>query len=73
MPDVCTAKEEDFGHNDPAKIPMHNHERQIRDMIEAIKQDRRPLVDLFDGKRAVEIILAAYESDRTGKRVMLGA
>ena len=42
---------------------------QIEDLISAIKEDRRPLVDIYEGKRPVEIILAIYESSKTGKKV----
>lgn len=58
-------------HNDPSRVSMCNHEKQLKDMVAAIRQNRRPLVDLYEGKKAVEIILAAYESGRTGKRVIL--
>ena len=44
---------------------------QFLDLIEAIENDRKPLVDENEGRRPVDIILAAYESSRTGKKIEL--
>jgi predicted dehydrogenase len=35
-----------------------------RDLIEAIKKDRQPLGGMYDGRAALEMILAVYESHR---------
>ena len=45
---------------------------QISDMVDAIKNNRKPLVDQYEGKKPVEIILAIYESSKTGKTIELG-
>ena len=45
--------------------------RQYRDFIEAIRDRRAPAVTAEDGAAAVEIVLAAYESSRTGCAVDL--
>jgi predicted dehydrogenase len=37
-----------------------------RDLMEAIEQDRQPLGSAYDGRAALEMILAVYESHRTG-------
>lgn len=55
--------------SDPMAISFINHQRQIEDMISAIKKDREPLVNGEEGRKSVEIILAIYESARTGKEV----
>ena len=47
------------------------HIPQIRDMVEAIKEDREPIVNGEEGRKALEIILAIYKSSRTGKPVRL--
>lgn len=57
--------------NDPAAFSPEHHILQLRDFINAIKNNDKPLVDLYEGRRAVDIILAAYESNRLGKRVEL--
>ena len=47
------------------------HRLQLADLIAAIDENRAPLVDVYEGKKPVEIVLAAYESSRTGKKVEL--
>jgi predicted dehydrogenase len=36
----------------------------VKDLIEAIEKDRQPLGSLYDGRSALEMILAVYESHR---------
>lgn len=56
----------------PAPAPQGGaHADQIADMIRAIGEGDTPLVDGHAGRHAVEIILAVYESARTGKEVLL--
>lgn len=47
------------------------HRRQIQDMLDAIRDDRPPRVDGAEGRKPLEIVLAVYESARTGKPVRL--
>ena len=61
--------EEDKNKQDSKIETTDNHALQIQDLINAIKEDRRPLVDIYEGKRPVDVILGAYESSRTGKMV----
>ncbi|MCC6612668.1 MAG: Gfo/Idh/MocA family oxidoreductase [Anaerolineae bacterium] len=44
----------------------------LRDFIGAVSDKRAPAVSGEDGLRAVEVVLAAYESARTGQPVSLG-
>ena len=46
--------------------------RQYTDFISAIRDRRAPAVTAADGAAAVEIVLAAYESSRSGQAVALG-
>jgi UDP-N-acetyl-2-amino-2-deoxyglucuronate dehydrogenase len=46
--------------------------RQYTDFIAAVRDGRPPAVSAEDGAAAVEIVLAAYESSRTGRTVRLG-
>ena len=39
--------------------------------MDCVKNDKQPLVTGEDGKVVIEVILAAYESAGTGKKVML--
>lgn len=47
------------------------HTPLFKDVIEAIKDDRQPLVNGEEGRKAVEIILAAYKSFLIGQQVKL--
>jgi predicted dehydrogenase len=57
---------------DPGAVWGDAHREQIRDFITAIREDRQPLIDARAARKPVEIILAIYESARTGKTVQLG-
>jgi predicted dehydrogenase len=56
---------------DPRAIGNHAHLAQIADLIEAIDHDRPPAVTGADGRAALEIVLAVYESSRLGAPVSL--
>jgi predicted dehydrogenase len=47
------------------------HRFQYRDFLEALATGRPPVVTLEEGRRAVKLILAIYESARTGAPVRL--
>lgn len=49
---------------DPLSIPTENHKLQIMDLIEALSEGRQPLVTGEDGRRAVRLIEAIYESSK---------
>jgi UDP-N-acetyl-2-amino-2-deoxyglucuronate dehydrogenase len=70
--DVKLGKGDRSSASDPGAFGIEGHIRQISDMVDAIKNDRRPLVDQHQGKIPIEIILAIYESSKTGKMVKLG-
>jgi UDP-N-acetyl-2-amino-2-deoxyglucuronate dehydrogenase len=59
------------GASHPAAISHQGHARQLADFVEAIRQGRPPLVDGREGRRAVELILAIYQSAATGRPVRL--
>lgn len=42
----------------------NGHTSLFADMIEAIKDDRRPYVDAYAGRRALELVLAIYKSQK---------
>jgi predicted dehydrogenase len=41
----------------------------VRDLIEAVRQDRQPLASIYDARLAVEMIVAVFESQRLGTPV----
>ncbi len=45
------------------------HRAQIEDFIAAIRNDTTPLIDGVQGRKPLEVILAIYESAKTGKPV----
>ena len=49
----------------------NGHTSLFADVIEAIKDDRSPYVDAYAGRRALEMILAIYKSQKTGEVVKL--
>jgi len=52
--------------------PMtYYHRLQIADFVEAVAEHREPRVTGLDGRRAVELFTAVYESQRTGAPVRL--
>ncbi len=59
------------GASDPSAIGHHGHTEQFRDVLEAIRENRRPAVDGHEGRRSVEIILGVYKAAETGKVVKL--
>jgi UDP-N-acetyl-2-amino-2-deoxyglucuronate dehydrogenase len=61
------------GASNPADISFVGHQRQLEDFIHAIAKNGSPLVDGVEGRKSVEIVLAIYESAKTGKLVSLNS
>jgi predicted dehydrogenase len=59
------------GASDPADISYRGHREQLADMIQAIESGRKPFIDGAEARKALEIILAVYESARSGRDVAL--
>ena len=55
----------------PMAISLESFERQFRDFGDAIKTGRKPVVGGIEGLQALEIVLAVYQSCRTGEKVRL--
>ena len=53
----------------PPNIYGFGHTKLYRDVLDAIKNDREPLVNAEAGKKALELVLAIYQSAATGKSV----
>lgn len=52
-------------------ISIEGHLRQLSDFVEAINLDRSPLIDGHEGRKAVALVHAIYESARRGVAVRL--
>jgi UDP-N-acetyl-2-amino-2-deoxyglucuronate dehydrogenase len=59
------------GASDPMAIPVEPFERQFRDLAEAIRTGRPPVVSGTEGYQALELVDAIYRSCRSGDKVML--
>jgi UDP-N-acetyl-2-amino-2-deoxyglucuronate dehydrogenase len=57
--------------SNPTNFGIEGHKRQIEDFVQAILENRPPLVDQHAGRQAVDLILAIYESSKTGKTVYI--
>ena len=56
---------------DPMAFSFGCHALQLRDLLDAIREDRPSAVDAIEGRKAVDLILAAYRSSQTGQKVLL--
>jgi predicted dehydrogenase len=59
------------GAADPKAISHEGHRRQLADFVQAIREGREPTVDGKEGRKAVELICAIYESNRSGRTIAL--
>jgi predicted dehydrogenase len=59
------------GEKDPPTVYGFGHSALFRDVFESIQNDREPLVSGDKGKKALDIILGIYKSQKTGKPVDL--
>jgi predicted dehydrogenase len=57
---------------DPAALDVAGHAAQLADLLDAVDTGREPAVSGQDGRDALEIVLAVYESSRTGRPVRVG-
>lgn len=63
--------EEERAMQDPTAIGMAGHMTLVNDMARAVIEDREPMIPGEDARKAVDLILAIYESARTGEEVRL--
>ena len=59
------------GSGDNKDISSEGHYILINDMIDAINEDRDPMITGEQARKAVDLILAIYKSAQTGKEVFL--
>ncbi|MHB1562169.1 MAG: Gfo/Idh/MocA family oxidoreductase, partial [Isosphaeraceae bacterium] len=59
------------GASDPRGITHAGHRDQLQDFLQAIDENRAPLVDGREGRKSVEIIRAIYRSAQSGTTVTL--
>jgi len=59
------------GVDKPEPVPgaiatVHNHVMAVRDLIDAVENDREPVCNLREGMTTVEMCCAVFESHRRG-------
>ncbi|NPV08671.1 MAG: Gfo/Idh/MocA family oxidoreductase [Anaerolineae bacterium] len=59
------------GHADPGAIGHKGHVPVIQDFVDAILQDREPMVSGRDGLETLELVMAVYKSAQEGREVTL--
>ena len=52
-----------------AKISHELHKKQLKDIVDSILNNKKPQVTGVDGRNALAIVIALYESCRTGKPI----
>lgn len=57
--------------SDPRQFPQVRHRYQFQDMIDAIKEDREPVLNGEEGRKSLAIVLAMYQSAETGREVVV--
>jgi UDP-N-acetyl-2-amino-2-deoxyglucuronate dehydrogenase len=55
--------------DDPWAYPQVRHRVQLQDMIDAIREDRDPVLTGEDARASLAIVMAIYESSRTGREI----
>lgn len=55
----------------PTAISLDGHTRQIADMIRAVSTGTKPLIDVHEGRKPVDLILAIYRSAEEGRPIDL--
>ena len=55
----------------PPNVYGFGHTKLYKDVIDAIENDRQPLVDAKAGRDALELVLAIYKAAATGKSIKL--
>jgi UDP-N-acetyl-2-amino-2-deoxyglucuronate dehydrogenase len=58
---------------DPAALNVASHAAQLADLLDAVDTGREPAVTGADGRAALQVVLAVYESSRTGRPVTLSS
>lgn len=59
------------GSANPAAISNEGHRRQIEDMMQAVLENRAPMIDGHEGRKSLELVVALYAAANEGKPVKL--
>jgi predicted dehydrogenase len=59
------------GSGDPSGMSWEEHRVQVRDLARALQEGRAPMIPGAEARRAVQLVMAVYESARSGRTVAL--
>ncbi len=62
MPEVVLQSNTHSSASVPTAFSAENHTKQFADVIRALRTGTKPLIDIREGRRAVDLILAIYKS-----------
>lgn len=71
---MCAARESGSmgsGASAPMAIKIEGHVRQLQDFVAAIREDRAPLIDAHEARKAVVLVRAIYDSAALGRVVRI--
>ena len=71
---VVEEEEEDCNRNSahtPTAFNADLHTAQFADLLRALDANTKPSIDVYEGKRPVDVILSIYESSASGKTVTI--
>ena len=57
--------------HDPTAFNADLHTAQFADLLKALDTNTKPAIDVYEGKRPVDVILSIYESSASGKTVTI--
>jgi predicted dehydrogenase len=69
VPGVSWSADTNASATSPVVSDVSGHKRLLKDFIQAIATDSKPVCDGHEGRRSVELVRAIYESSRTGEFV----
>ncbi|MDF1514558.1 MAG: Gfo/Idh/MocA family oxidoreductase [Anaerolineae bacterium] len=67
----CVSRESLNASSDPTAVDRAGHQAQVDDLCQAILHNREPMITGASARKSVELILAIYESVRTGKEIFI--
>jgi predicted dehydrogenase len=70
-PEQCVTRKSLSATADPKAISRAGHQAQVDDLSQAITEDREPMITGSSARKSVELILAIYESAKSGKEIRL--
>jgi predicted dehydrogenase len=66
-----TEKDSSNASADPLALDVAGHRRQMEDLVHALQENREPTISGREGLKAMEVILAVYQSAREKRLVEL--